>query len=337
LGKKLQLESGEGRKTLRRCPMNMRKKMRKLLVEKDYIATPGIANPMHARIVEKAGFDFVYMTGYGTSLTILGLPDVGFLTETEMVTNARHIANAVNIPVIADADTGYGNAINVIRTVRDYEAAGVAGIHLEDQVSPKRCGHLAGKHIVPIDEAVGKIKAAVEAKKDRDFIIIARTDAVAAVAGGFEEALRRGKEYARAGADMVFCEFPSPDPEEPRKFAQEIRKDFPSLPLFFNFSSSLEWYQSPLTFDDIAEMGYKVIIVSLGCLRVSMKAVWDYAVDLMHRKEQAEKDFEERFKEHPMEDFNKFAGIPKIRELEEKYLPSEEVRRKYEESIGLYR
>jgi len=317
--------------------MNICKKMQKLLAEKDYIITPGVTNPWQAMVVEKAGFDFVYMTGYGTSLSVLGLPDVGFLTETEMVTNAKNIAKAVNIPVIADADTGFGNAINVIRTIQDYESAGVAGIHLEDQVSPKRCGHLAGKEIIPIEEAVGKIRAAVDAKSDKDFIVIARTDAITAVGGGFDEALKRGKEYASAGADMVFCEFSSPDPQEPKRFAEEMLKEFPDLPLFFNFSSSFEWFPSPLTFKDISEMGYKAMIVSMGCLRVSMKAVWDYAIDLMNRKEQAEKDFEERFQGHPMEDFNKFAGIPKIRELEEKYISNKKVRTKYGESTGLYR
>jgi 2-methylisocitrate lyase-like PEP mutase family enzyme len=259
--------------------------MRALLEEKDYIVTPGVANPMHAMIVERVGFDYVYMTGYGTSLTILGLPDVGLLTETEMVTNAKNIAKAVNIPVIADADTGFGNAINMIRTVQDYEAA----------------------------------------------------DAVAAVGGGFEEALTRGKEFARAGADMVFCEFPSPDGEQPKRFAAEMHKEFPNLPLFFNYSSSFTWYDSPLKFSDVAKMGYKVIIISLGCLRVSIQAVWDYAADLMDRKEQAEKDFERKLKGHPTEDFNKFAGFPQVKQLEAKYLPDEEVRKKYEESIGFYR
>jgi len=317
--------------------MSMPKKLRKLLQEKEYIATPGAANALHAKIVESAGYDFVYMTGYGTSLTLLGLPDVGLLTETEMAANARNIANAVNVPVIADADTGFGNAINVIRTVQDYEAAGVAGIHLEDQVSPKRCGHLAGKMLIPLEEAAGKIRAAVEAKRDRDFVIIARTDAVAAVGGGFDEALKRGRAYAQAGADMLFCEFPDTDPEPARRFAAGVHKEFPGLPLFFNYSSSFPWYRSPLTFRDVAAMGYKVIIVSLGCMRVSMQAVWDYAVDMKNREEKAEKDFEEKLKGHPMEDFNKFAGIPRVKELEAKYLPREEVRRKYEESEGLYR
>jgi isocitrate lyase len=314
----------------------MRRKMRDLLKNKDYIITPGVANPMHAMIVEKVGFDYVYMTGYGTSLAILGMTDVGLITEPEMVTNAKNIARAVNIPVIADADTGFGNAINVIRTVEDYERAGVAGLHIEDQVSPKRCGHLAGKNVISVEEAVGKIRAAVGAKKDKDFIVIARTDAVAAVGGGFEEALKRGKEYSRAGADMIFCEFPDPGIELPKKFAEGMHKDFPDLPLFFNYSSSFDWSRSPVTFEDLAGIGYKMIIVSLGCLRASMKGVWDYAADLMERKDKAEKDFESKLKGHPTEDFNKFAGFPRIKELESEYLPKEEMK-KYEKSIGLYK
>lgn len=316
--------------------MNMGSRLRQLLAEKDYIVTPGASNPLHARIVEKVGFDFVYMTGYGTSLTTLGVPDVGLLTETQMVANAANIARAVNIPVIADADTGYGNAINVIRTIEDYERAGVAGVHLEDQVSPKRCGHLAGKRVVPMEEAAGKIRAAVDAKKNKDFVVIARTDAVAAVGGGLEEAVRRGKAYAAAGADLLFCEFPTPDIAEPRKFAEEILSNFPNLPLFFNFSSSFQWQDSPLTFDDIAALGYRVIIVSLACMRVTLQAVWDYAVDLKRRGAQAEKDFERKLKGHPTEDFNRFAGFPEIKALESRYLPEEEVIRKYEQSIGLY-
>ena len=315
--------------------MNTRQKMRGLLKEKDYLFTFGIHNPMQAMIVEKAGLDFVYMGGYDTSLALLGLPDVGLITETEMVTTARYIAKAVTLPVLADADTGYGNAINVIRTVEDYEAAGLAGMHIEDQVTPKRCGHLAGKMIIPIEEAVGKVKAALDAKRDKDFLIIGRTDAIAAVGGSLEEAVKRGKAFARAGADMVWSEFTSPDIEVPKKFAQEMHKDFPGLPLFFNYSANFKWYDAPLTFSDIAKIGYKMINVSLVALRASMQAVWDYAVDIKKREAQAEIDFEKRLMGHPMSKVNEFSGFPRIRELEAKYLPSEEVRKRYEESVGL--
>ena len=316
--------------------MNMGKKMRTLLKEKDYLITPGIHNAMEAMIVEKVGFDFVYIGGYDTSLACLGLPDVGLITETEMVTQARNVAKAVNIPVLVDADTGYGNAINVIRTVQDFEAAGVAGIHIEDQISPKRCGHVAGKMLLPIEEAVGKIRAAVDAREDKDFIIDARTDAWMAVDGGFDEAVKRGKEYIRAGADMIFCEFPSPDLniEHPKKFAEEIHKDFPNIPLHFNCVSGFKLYRNPVKFSVLAEMGYKVIHIATVALRTGMQALWDYTVDLKEREEQAEVDFEKRLVGHPTEDFHKFAGFPKFRELEAKYLPGEEVRKKYEKSSG---
>ena len=316
--------------------MSMARQFRTLLKEKKFILSMGIDTPVHARIVEKAGFDFAYVGGYDVSLALLGLPDVGLITETEMVTNARNIARSVNIPVVCDADTGYGNAINVIRTVQNFEAAGVAAIHIEDQVSPKRCGHVAGKMIVPLDEAVGKLRAALEARKDQDFVIIARTDAVAATGGGLDEAVRRGKEFARIGCDMVFCEFPSADVEYPRRFAQEMHKAYPGFPLYFNYSSNLKWHEFPLaTFEALADMGYKAMHVSQACLRPSMQAVWDFAVDLKARGAQAEIDLEKRLLGHPMGAHHEFAGIPRIKELEARYLPAEEVRRKYEGATGL--
>jgi 2-methylisocitrate lyase-like PEP mutase family enzyme len=243
--------------------MSMGRRLRQLLQEKKFILSMGIETAVHAKIVERAGFDFAYIGGYDVSLALLGLPDFGLITEPEMVANARNIARAVDIPVVCDADTGYGNALNVIRTVQNFEASGVAAIHIEDQVSPKRCGHVAGKMIVPVEEAVGKLKAALDARKDPDFVIMARTDAVAAVGGGLDEAIRRGKEYARIGCDMLFCEFPSADIEYPRRFAREMRKAYPALPLYFNYSSNLKWHEFPLTtFDALAEMGYRAMHVA---------------------------------------------------------------------------
>jgi 2-methylisocitrate lyase-like PEP mutase family enzyme len=315
--------------------MSMGRKMRELLRQKPYLFTPGITTPLHAMIVEKAGFDYVYMGGYDVSLTLLGLPDVGLITETEMVANAAHIARAVSLPVIADADTGYGNAINVVRTVRDFEAAGVAGIHIEDQVSPKRCGHVAGKTVVPLEEAVGKLKAALDARKDPDFIIMARTDAIAAAGGGLDEAVRRGKAYARAGCDMLFAEFPTADIELPRRFAAEVHREFPALPLYFNYSSNLKWHESNVTFDAIAALGYKAMHVSLAGMRATMLATWDYAVDLKARGAQAEIDFQKRLVGHPMGDYHAFAGFGAIKAMETKYLPEDEIRKKYEGTTGL--
>ena len=304
--------------------------LRRLLKEKNYLFTFGIHNPMTAMIAERVGFDLAYMGGHDSSVTLLGLPDIGLMTATEMVANARNIADAVTIPVLADADTGYGNAMNVIRTVKDYEAAGVAGIHIEDQVSPKRCGHTAGKAVIPMEEAAGKIRAALDARRSNDFVIMARTDAISAVGGGFEEAVKRGKAYARAGADMLFCEFPSPEVAYPARFAEEIHRDFPEMPLFFNYCTRFKWYESPLQFSQIAEMGYKVINVSTAAMRVSMKAVWDYAADLLRREEKAEIHFEKELIGHPTEDFHRFFGLSSIKELEEKYLPAEEMEKRYQ-------
>jgi 2-methylisocitrate lyase-like PEP mutase family enzyme len=175
------------------------------------VTAPGAYDALSARIVEAAGFPAVYMTGYGSSAALLGQPDVGLLSMAEMVENARRIVQAVSVPVIADADTGYGNALNVARTLRAYEAAGVAGIHIEDQVAPKKCGHMAGKQVIPAEEMVQKLRAAVEARRDPDFLIIARTDARAV--NGLADALMRGECYRDAGADMLFVEAPESEAE----------------------------------------------------------------------------------------------------------------------------
>jgi len=315
--------------------MNKCRKLRELMREKKFLVTPGITTPLHAMIVERAGFEFVYSGGYDVSLTLLGLPDVGLVTETEMVANARNMARSVNVPVISDADTGFGNAINVMRTVENFETAGVAAIHIEDQVSPKRCGHVSGKLLISLEEAVGKLRAALDARRNKDFLIIARTDAIAAVGGGLEEAIRRGKEFARAGCDMVWAEFPTADIEYPKSFAAEIHRQFPDLPLYFNYSANLRWDESRLTFDDIAHLGYKVMHTSLAGMRTTMQSMWDYAVDLRARGAQAEIEFEERLAKHPMGAFHQIAGFPRIKELEEKYLPPEEVARKYTGSLGI--
>ncbi|MEN3265370.1 isocitrate lyase/PEP mutase family protein, partial [Pseudonocardia sp.] len=188
---------------LLRGPSAPRARLRELLADgSGPLLAPGAYDALSARLVEEAGFDVVYMTGFGTTASLIGRPDVGLLSGAEMIDNARRMVAAVDMPVIADADTGYGNAINVIRTVENYESAGLAAMHIEDQVSPKRCGHVAGKVIVSLDEAVGKLRAALDARRDKDFLIIARTDAVAAAGAGFDEAVRRGKAFAQAGADM---------------------------------------------------------------------------------------------------------------------------------------
>jgi 2-methylisocitrate lyase-like PEP mutase family enzyme len=186
-------------------------RLRELIARGPTLYVPGCYNAMSARVLESAGFEAIYMTGYGTSLSLTGLPDVGLTSMSEMVSNARYIASAVRVPLIADADTGFGNAINVIRTVREYIGAGVAGIHLEDQVSPKRCGHVAGRLVIPMEEAVGKIRAAADTRSqlDADFVLVARTDARGASGGSLDEAIRRVNAYSARGADLAFVEGPT--------------------------------------------------------------------------------------------------------------------------------
>ena len=184
---------------------SVRKRFRARINKKQLIVAPGVYDAYGARLVEQAGFEAVYMTGNGVSASVLGRPDVGLVDLTLMTSQARRIAACVDIPVISDADTGYGNAVNVRHTVREFEAAGVAAIHLEDQASPKRCGQLPGaRPVIELAEAIGKIEAAVAARRDPDFVIIARTDA--AEAHGLDEAIRRGQAFHKAGADVIFVE-----------------------------------------------------------------------------------------------------------------------------------
>ena len=186
--------------------MKTAKRLRELIEKPGIAIAPGAYDAFSAKLIEAVGFDAVYMTGFGTAASTLGYPDIGLLTLTDMVTNVKRIADAVGIPVIADADTGYGNHLNVIRTVEEYEKAGSAAIQIEDQISPKRCGHMEGHKLVSPGEMVAKIRAAVKARKDGDMVIIARTDAISAE--GFEEAIRRANIYREEGADVLFVEAP---------------------------------------------------------------------------------------------------------------------------------
>src|SRR5678816_2858786 len=210
--------------------MRQTTRLRELLRSGRSLLVPGCYNALSARILAEVGFPAVYMTGYGTSLSLLGMPDAGLATMTEMHLNARYIAGAVSVPVIADADNGYGNAINVIRTVREYVGTGVAGIHIEDQAIPKRCGHVAGRQVIPIEEAAGKYRAAAQARDeaDPDFILIARTDARGAHGGSLDEAIRRANAYLEAGADMAFVEGPT-SVDEVRRICREVKG-----PIFYN-------------------------------------------------------------------------------------------------------
>ncbi len=299
--------------------------LRQLLKTGQPLFVPGCYDALSARILERVGFPVIYMTGYGTSLALLGLPDAGLATMTEMHLNARYIAGAVSVPVIADADNGYGNAINVMRAVREYIGTGVAGVHIEDQAIPKRCGHVAGRRLIPLEEAVGKYRAADAVRRDLDpdFVLIARTDARGASGGSLDEAIARANAYLEAGADLAFVEGPT-SVEEVRRVCREVKG-----PVFYNQTGV-----SPrFSLTELRELGIAVAIVPGAALRAAIEAVHDLAVALRDEGPLAEARFAERFARHPLGDLHTFAGFDRIREWEARYLPPEELD-KYAGSIG---
>ncbi len=231
--------------------------LRELFDAGEMVLAPGCYDAFGARLIEEAGFSTAYMTGFGSAASRLGRPDVGLMSMTEMVDNARRIVEAVDIPVVADADTGYGNSINVIRTVREYESAGVAAIHLEDQVMPKKCGHMEGKQVVGAEEMAAKIAAAVAARRSPDFLIIARTDARAVE--GLDGALARARRYREVGADALFVEAPQSIEE-----IEAVAQAFPDVPLLFNYA---EGGKTPaVTYDFLRELGFSLVIFPLTLL-----------------------------------------------------------------------
>jgi 2-methylisocitrate lyase-like PEP mutase family enzyme len=241
--------------------MRPSQRLRQLLSSPGMQIAPGAYDGITAKIIEQAGFPIVYMTGAGTAAS-LGFPDYGLVTMSEMVENAGILARSVNIPVISDADTGYGNELNVTRTVREFEARFVAGIHIEDQVSPKRCGHLDGKEIEPLEKYLSKIRAAVAARRDPDFVIIARTDCRASM--GFEEAITRANASLEAGADMVFVEAPQ-SLEEVEAVPKRVKG-----PCMLNVVQGGK--TPPLNLKDAEKMGYKLAILPGIMLRAAIPA-----------------------------------------------------------------
>ncbi len=237
-------------------------RLRRRLATGNLLTVPGCSDALGATLIEQAGFEAAYMTGFGSSATLLGRPDIGLLTGTEMAANAARIATATGLPVIADADTGYGNAINVAHTVRAYERAGVAAIQLEDQVIPKRCGHMADKSVVSLDEMVGKVRAAVDAADE--MLVIARTDARAPE--GLDAAIERAHAYTAAGADLLFVEAL----ESPAEFERVGAEGF-GVPLVYNW---VEGGRSPaLTPREVAALGYQVLLLPISLLLAATRAM----------------------------------------------------------------
>ncbi len=306
-------------------PARATTRLRALLKEPAPLILPGCFNAMSARILEHAGFPALYMSGYGTSLNLLGLPDAGLITLTEMALNAKLIASAVRAPLIADADTGFGNAINVVRTVEEYIRAGVAGMHLEDQVAPKRCGHVAGREVIARDEAVLKIRAACQTRDalDPDFVIIARTDARGAHGGSMEEAITRANAFLEAGADLAFVEGPK-DKAEVAHICQTVKG-----PVFYNMTGI-----SPrFTAEEMAAIGIRACILPGAAMRATIMAIHDFATTLKTEGPMAEAAYDARFKQHPMGNLHGFAGFDRIREMEAEFLPAEAAE-KYEGGLG---
>jgi carboxyvinyl-carboxyphosphonate phosphorylmutase len=289
----------------------MAHRLRERLARPDPVIAPGAYDALSARLVERAGFEAVYMTGFGAAASLLGRPDVGLLSFAEMVDQARRIAQAVGVPVIADADDGYGNPLNVIRTVREYEAAGVAALHLEDQVSPKRCGHLEGKEVIPAEEMVEKVRAAVEARRSPDLLIIARTDARAVE--GLDAALDRARRYRDAGADMLFVEAPEDEDE-----VAAVADAFPDTPLLFNAVDGGR--TPPLHVDHLRELGFRMIICPVSALFAATRAVLEALARLRTDGTPAATG------SLPFATFTTLVGLGEIERLEERYAPSARTR-----------
>ena len=301
-------------------------KFRKLLAGKELLVAPAAYDALSAKIIEQAGFKVMAISGYGVSAALLGKPDVGLATLPEMVGVAHNIAGAVDIPVFSDADTGYGNAINAMRATEEFIRAGVAGIHLEDQVAPKRCGHVAGKQLISLEEAVGKYRAVDKVRRelDPDFVLIARTDARGALGGGLEEVIRRGRAYVEAGADLIF-----PDGLTSLEDLERCLQEIPA-PLLYNMTGV-----SPLLpMSDLSRLGVAIVEIAGGAFVSAARAMWDFMQGLQNGGTEFLIEFGRGLRDHPIRNFHQFIGFPEIKKYEEMFLPSEEVQRKYEETIG---
>ena len=286
-------------------------RLAELLHAQEPILAPGAYDVLTARLIEQAGFPAVYMTGFGTSASLLGRPDVGLLTMSQMVDNARRIAQAVDVPVIADADTGYGNPLNVIRTVQEYELAGVSAIHIEDQVMPKKCGHMENKQVIAAAEMTEKIRAAVEARSSNDFLIIARTDARAVE--GLEGALRRARAYREAGADILFVEAPQNEDE-----VAQVARAFPNVPLLFNWAEGGK--TPPMPLERLKELGYRIIIFPISALLTAAKAVRGVLAEI-----KTEGTPRRIFADgSSFREFNEMIGLGEIQELEKRFATNAE-------------
>jgi 2-methylisocitrate lyase-like PEP mutase family enzyme len=280
--------------------------LRKLIEDEEILMIPVAHDALCARIAEQSGFKAIFTAGYANSAALLGMPDVSLLTLTEMLDAASRIADAVSIPVFADGDTGHGNISNVIRTVQQFEKAGVAGLFIEDQVHPKRCGHMAGKQVIAPREMVSKIKAALDARQDPDFIIMARTDAIAV--NGIDDAIQRANLYNDAGADLIFVEAPE-SVEQMRRIIREVDAH--------HMVNMLPGGKTPLVnARELQEIGYSAVAYATACTYTIAKAVRELFESL--HKTGTTAGFEDRMMS--FDEFNRLVGLERIREQEEAFL-----------------
>jgi len=286
--------------------MNPRQKLKELLRRKKLLVAPGCFDGLSARLVEEAGFEAAYLSG-GAVARSMGIPDIGLVTMSEVIERAAQVVSAIKIPVIADADTGYGNATNLVRTVREFERIGVAAIHIEDQITPKRCGHLDGKEVIPLGEMEMKLAAALDSRTDPDFGIIARTDARGV--HGFDDAIRRGKAFAKLGVDAIFVEAPQSEAE-----LAEIPRQLPDIPLLVNVFKGGKTPMLPV--ERLERMGYRIAIYPSETQRAGIYAMRQ-TLALLKREGTTESMDEilTTFKER-----DKIVGLDDWQDLERRYL-----------------
>ena len=314
--------------------------LRKLVDDNPYVAAPGCATALEAQIAELTDNVAVYMSGASTNVSQFGYFD-GLLGMAEMVENAGRLAAATELPVIADADTGYGGIHNVQRTVTEYDHAGVAAIQIEDQRWPKRCGHAPGKEVVSRDDAAARIRAAVDVRDENnlDILIVGRTDAFGSANADWSEHVERGRLFAEIGVDFIMPEMPDPTREHAMKFAEAIHDTHPGAQFLWNYSSNFTWtaQEDPLTFAELGDLGYRLIIVSLFGMHAATYALYEGMADFATEGERAQWRMEERFDGH--ETFDSAANIlfdlgdfASYQQLEERYL--EDARVRYQQSAG---
>ena len=293
--------------------MNVRQKLKELLRRPKLLVAPGCFDGLSARLVEEAGFEAAYLSG-GAVARSMGIPDIGLVTMSEVIERAAQVVSAIKIPIIADADTGYGNATNLVRTVREFERVGVAAIHIEDQITPKRCGHLDGKEVIPLAEMELKLTAALDSRTDPDFCIIARTDARGVL--GFDDAIRRGTAFARLGVDAIFVEAPQSEDE-----LAEIPRQLPDIPLLVNVFKGGKTPMLPV--DRLEQMGYRIAIYPSETQRAGIYAMRQTLAMLKREGTTEAMDAAlTTFKER-----DKIVGLDDWQELERRYLAVDDEKR----------